>query len=143
MEGMRSLDPGSPAARLHDWLEARALAATWGEAERLATARVDYLVDEAGRPRALEVNATIPAMQGYSDIVAAAFLREVSRERGAPESLAAALLDENGRNADMLLDSLLAHDRLLDQLLGRLPGQRPARTPAPSPGGSPGRIGSD
>src|SRR5437868_3261903 len=39
-------------------LEAEALAAGWRDAERLATARVDYLLDENGVPRALEVNAT-------------------------------------------------------------------------------------
>ena len=94
-------------------LEAEALDKTWREAERLVTARVDYLVDEGGTPRALEVNATIPAMQGYSDIVADAFVREVARERGASPLLAAALLDANGRNADHLLDSLRAHDALL------------------------------
>ena len=35
-------------------LEAEALAQTWREAERLATARVDYLVDAGGIPRAFQ-----------------------------------------------------------------------------------------
>lgn len=94
-------------------LEAEALRLTWREAARLATVRVDYLVDEDDHPRALEVNATIPAMQGYSDIVAGAFLREVGRTRGLDEHETTRLLDDNGRNADQLLASLLAHDALL------------------------------
>jgi hypothetical protein len=90
--------------------EREAFDATWPLAEELATARVDYLVDVTGRPRALEVNATIPAMQGYSDAIAAAFLRAVGRARGLdPEPLVA----ENGRNSDDLLNSLLSHYRRL------------------------------
>jgi hypothetical protein len=101
-------------------LEGEALERTWREAERLATVRVDYLVDDGGVARALEVNATIPAMQGYSDIVAAAFLREVCRQRSLDERLADRLLDESGRNTDQLLASLRAHHR---RLLG---GEPPA-----------------
>jgi|SRR5579883_1622404 len=102
-------------------LEAGGLATTWREAERLATARVDYLVDDRGVLRALEVNATIPAMQGYSDIVAEAFVREVGRERGIDQRRCDAILDASGRNADQLLASLRAHYRLL--------GGDPARPP--------------
>jgi hypothetical protein len=88
-------------------VEAEGLASTWRSAEQLATARVDYLVDQSGVPRALEVNATIPAMQGYSDCIAEAFFRAVARERGLAD--ADALVAENGRNTDELLASLLAH----------------------------------
>ena len=94
-------------------LEAEALRSTWREAERLCTARVDYLVDEGGVPRALEVNATIPAMQGYSDIVASAFVHEVGRVCGHGLRACELLLDANGRNGDQLLASLLAHYQLL------------------------------
>ena len=65
-------------------LEAEALGTTWRKSEQLATVRVDFLVDTDGRARALEVNSTIPAMQGYSDAIAAAFLRAVGAARGLP-----------------------------------------------------------
>jgi hypothetical protein len=90
-------------------LEAEALGATWRKAEQLATVRVDFLLDGDGRPRALEVNSTIPAMQGYSDAIAAAFVRAVGRARHVPDSVVEGLIDANGRNSDDLLASLLAH----------------------------------
>ncbi|MSP61462.1 MAG: hypothetical protein EXR72_14165 [Myxococcales bacterium] len=109
-------DPGAAdRARLfHSFapFEAEALA-TWREAEFLATARVDYLIDIDGRHRALEVNATIPAMQGYSDIIAESFLRTVGPAHGMDQAAIAALCDENGRNTDDLLASLLEHYRRL------------------------------
>ncbi len=89
-------------------VEERALA-TWRHAEHLATARVDFVIDEDDRPRALEVNATIPAMQGYSDVVAESFLRAVGAARGRDAAAIARLVDDNGRNSDDLLASLLAH----------------------------------
>ncbi len=90
-------------------LEAEGLARTWRSAAHLSTARVDFLVDTAGVPRALEVNTTIPAMQGYSDCIAEAFLREVARTRGLSTAQADALVADNGRNTDDLLASLIAH----------------------------------
>jgi hypothetical protein len=90
-------------------LEAEGLLTTWRAAAHLAVARVDYLVDIEGRPRALEVNTTIPAMQGYSDGIAEAFLREVARFRGLPAAQTQRLVDDNGRNTDDLLASLIAH----------------------------------
>ncbi len=78
--------------------------AGWQNAERLATARVDFLVGQDGRHRALEVNATIPAMQGYSDAVANAWLDTVAAARGL-----ASPATENGSNGDDLLASLTAH----------------------------------
>ena len=90
-------------------LEAEALGATWRKSEQLATVRVDFLVDTSGRSRALEVNSTIPAMQGYSDAIAAAFIRAVAGARAMTEPLADELVDANGRNSDDLLASLLAH----------------------------------
>jgi hypothetical protein len=94
-------------------LEAEALGATWRKSEQLATVRVDFLVDTSGRARALEVNSTIPAMQGYSDGIAAAFIRAVAGARAMPEALAEELVDANGRNTDDLLASLLAHHERL------------------------------
>jgi hypothetical protein len=94
-------------------LEAEALGTTWRKSEQLATVRVDFLVDTSGQARALEVNSTIPAMQGYSDAIAAAFLRALAAQRGLSAADAEALVDDNGRNTDDLLDSLLAHHERL------------------------------
>ena len=94
-------------------LEAEALGATWRKSEQLATVRVDFLVDTTGRARALEVNSTIPAMQGYSDAIAAAFVRAVAAARARPDAFADAVVDDNGRNTDDLLASLLAHHERL------------------------------
>ncbi len=94
-------------------LEAEALGTTWRKSEQLVTVRGDVLVDSSGRARALEVNSTIPAMQGYSDAIAAAFVRAVASARAMPDALADALVDDNGRNTDDLLASLLAHHERL------------------------------
>lgn len=64
----------------------------------LAVARVDFL-----GAAALEVNATIPAMQGYSDIAVASWLQEY-----AGRSDLDALLMRNGRNGTALLEALLS-----------------------------------
>ncbi len=47
----------------------------------LPVARVDYFVD-ASIPHALELNATIPAMQGYSDIAMESLVASVGAARG-------------------------------------------------------------
>lgn len=79
--------------------------------ERLATVRVDLLVDEAGHDRILEVNATIPAMQGYSDIAARALVETALERLGGKAEGAEAILGANGSNAADLLASLLAYYR--------------------------------
>jgi hypothetical protein len=96
--------------------EREVVAARYRDLERLATVRVDLFVDPAGVDRVLELNATIPAMQGYSDIATRAFLElALARLAGLAPDLAraeaAALLPANGSNADDLLDSLLACGR--------------------------------
>jgi len=53
--------------------------------QRLVTTRVDFFVEE-GKALALELNATIPAMQGYSDIAARSFLEIVGRSAGLSEA---------------------------------------------------------
>jgi hypothetical protein len=87
-------------------LEAEGLRRTYRAAEQLATARVDFLVDADGELKALEMNATIPAMQGYSDAVAEAWLTELAAKKNLDP---APLIEANGRNADDLLASLVAH----------------------------------
>jgi hypothetical protein len=78
---------------------------TFSQVSRLATTRVDYFVDS--RPRALELNATIPAMQGYSDIAARTFIEVVARHFRYPEKALPAVLSANGSNALALYRALL------------------------------------
>ncbi|HTO99027.1 MAG TPA: hypothetical protein VMK66_18380 [Myxococcales bacterium] len=82
-------------------LEKEALAARWREAEELLHSRIDWFVDRSGAVRALEVNATIPAMQVYSDAAA----------RGWAEGVAPGRPPVAGHNAPWLLDALLAAAR--------------------------------
>ncbi|QRN93981.1 hypothetical protein JRI60_33150 [Archangium violaceum] len=78
---------------------------TFANVQRLATTRVDYFVDS--QPRALEVNATIPAMQGYSDIAARTFIEVVGRHFRYPEKALHAVITPNGSNALALYRALL------------------------------------
>jgi hypothetical protein len=80
-------------------LEAEALATRWREAEELLHSRIDWFVDQQGNVRALEVNATIPAMQVYSDAAARGWAAVC-----APDKAVAA--QRNPSNALWLLDAL-------------------------------------
>jgi hypothetical protein len=60
-------------------LEHEALRLRSREAEELMLARVDWFVKADGRPRALEVNATIPAMPVYSDAAGRGWLTALGR----------------------------------------------------------------
>jgi hypothetical protein len=85
-------------------LESAALQSRSREAEELLHSRVDWFVGQDGNLRALEVNATIPAMQVYSDAAA----------RGWGEALAPAraeTLRRNPSSAAWLLDALLVAAR--------------------------------
>src|SRR5437660_4580584 len=83
-------------------MEIAALATRWREAEELLHSRVDWFVDEDGRVRALEVNATSPAMQVYSDAAARGWAEAVTPVR-TPQAL-----QRNPHNASWLIDALLA-----------------------------------
>lgn len=85
---------------------------TWPSQRVLVNARADFFV-EAGKPMALEVNTTIPAMQGYADIVNRAFVETVGRARGLSEAKIRALLDRVPSQAGNLLEALLAGYRAL------------------------------
>jgi len=85
---------------------------------RLAIARIDFLI--SGRPAALELNATIPAMPGYSDMAAGAFLDVVGRAAGLDERAVRRLEAENGSNVEALHRALVA---AAVQELGRPPGR--------------------
>ncbi|MCI0569211.1 MAG: hypothetical protein L0Y66_00510 [Myxococcaceae bacterium] len=87
-------------------LERQLAEATFAHTARLAVTRVDYFV--ADRPYALEVNATIPAMEGYSDIAAHTFIESVGRHAGLTQAEVASLVERNGSNARALHQALLA-----------------------------------
>lgn len=86
---------------------------TYASLDVLATVRVDMFRTASGLDRVLELNATIPAMQGYSDIAARAFL-EVALEQLAKlppaeaKTRAEAATRQSGSNAADLLASLRA-----------------------------------
>jgi hypothetical protein len=82
-------------------LEQEALRTRWREAEELLIGRVDWFVDRTGRPRALEVNATIPAMPAYSDAAALGWLQAWTPAR------AEELFSRSQSNAGWLADGLL------------------------------------
>ena len=86
----------------------------------LATTRVDFFA--CGQAlTALEVNATIPAMQGYSDIAADTFLEVLGRRWGASQARIAGWKAHNGSNTKALYQALLASYQRLRP--GRLPGR--------------------
>lgn len=87
-------------------LEKAYAATTFQQLETLVTTRVDFFAGE--QVRALEVNATIPAMQGYSDIAANTFLEVVGKAWGAPASVISGWQAKNGSNAQALYRALLA-----------------------------------
>lgn len=87
-------------------LERTLALATFERARQLATTRVDFFV--GARVQALELNATIPAMQGYSDIAAHTLLEMVGKHwRASPQEIAR-LQAANGSNALALYRALLS-----------------------------------
>lgn len=99
-------------------LERRVAEATQGHLLGLATTRVDYFVADQ-TPWALEVNATIPAMQGYSDIAATAFIEHVGRRAGIDDRAIARIQAMNGSNALALYRALI--EGYAQQRPGRVP----------------------
>jgi hypothetical protein len=76
-------------------------------------ARVDFLVpgDGSGVPRALELNATIPAMPGYADLAAFSWIRAAAAARGMAPREANALVAACGSHMERLREALVAHYR--------------------------------
>ena len=91
-------------------LEAEAMGRLFEEAPLPAMmARVDFLVPEGGgAPRALELNATIPAMSGYADLAAFSWIRAAARARGKPPREARALVAACGSHMERLRQALVA-----------------------------------
>ncbi|MBK9519154.1 MAG: hypothetical protein IPO09_17750 [Anaeromyxobacter sp.] len=91
-------------------LEAEAMARLFTEAPLPAVvARVDFLVPEGGGPpRALELNATIPAMPAYADLAAHAWLRAAAAARGRTPREAGELVAACGSHMESLREALVA-----------------------------------
>ncbi|HVO20402.1 MAG TPA: hypothetical protein VMU15_14170 [Anaeromyxobacter sp.] len=93
-------------------LEAEAMARLFEAPLPVLVARVDFLVPEGGgAPRALELNATIPAMPAYADLAAFSWLREAARARGKRPSEAGALLAACGSHMERLREALVGFYR--------------------------------
>ncbi|WP_242392932.1 hypothetical protein [Anaeromyxobacter oryzisoli] len=90
-------------------LEAEAMAKLFTEAPLAAMmARVDWLLPaDGGAPRALELNATIPAMSGYADLAAHAWIRAAARARGKTPREERALVAACGSHMERLRDALV------------------------------------
>ena len=86
-------------------LERQVVERSYRGLSRLALSRVDFFISD--RPRALELNATIPAMTAYSDMAAQSFLEVVGRYAGIPDLQIASLEAKNGSNAHALYRALL------------------------------------
>jgi hypothetical protein len=100
-------------------LERELAQATFARLDTLATTRVDFFAGSTSL-WALEVNATIPAMQGYSDIAANTFIEIVGKHFGARDVHVAGWQAKNGSNA------LALYRALLDGYAKVRPGQAPA-----------------
>ncbi len=90
-------------------LEAEAMARLFDEAPLPVTmARVDFLVPEGGGPpRALELNATIPAMSGYADLAAFSWIRAAAKARGKTPRAENALVAACGSHMERLREALV------------------------------------
>ncbi len=91
-------------------LEAEAMAKLFTEAPLpVLVARVDFLVPEGGGPpRALELNATIPAMPGYADLAAHAWIRAAAAALGKAPREAERLVAACGSHMERLREALVA-----------------------------------
>ncbi len=95
-------------------LEGEAMARLFEEAPLpVMVARVDFLLPEGGgAPRALELNATIPAMPAYADLAAHAWLRAAAAARGFTPRQAGELVAACGSHMERLREALVAAYRL-------------------------------
>ncbi len=93
-------------------LEAEAMARLFDAPLPVMVARVDFLVPQAGgAPRALELNATIPAMPAYANLAAFSWLRAAARERGLSPRAERALVARCGSHMERLREALVAVHR--------------------------------
>jgi hypothetical protein len=112
---LRSGDARDRAALVEPFegLEAEAMAKLFTEAPLAAmVARVDFLVPAGGgMPRALELNATIPAMPAYADLAAFSWIRAAARARGKPPRVVNALVAACGSHMERLREALVGFHR--------------------------------
>lgn len=87
-------------------VERRLLQARGERTLHLATLRVDGF--DAPNWRGIEINSTIPAMQGYSDIAAQAWIETLGAALDWRASRIAATIERNGSNARALFQALLS-----------------------------------
>ena len=94
-------------------LEAEAMALLFTEAPCPAVvSRVDFLPPgDGGLPRALELNATIPAMPAYADLAAHSWIRAAARLRGLTPRRERDLLARAGSHMEALRETLVAFYR--------------------------------
>lgn len=94
-----------------DGLEAEAMARLFDEAPSPAVvARVDFLRPEGGaEAKALELNATIPAMPAYADLAAHSWIRAAARARGLTPREADDLIALCGSNMEEFRATLQSH----------------------------------
>jgi len=91
-------------------LEAEAMSRLFTEAPCPAVvSRVDFLVPrDGGHPRALELNATIPAMPAYADLAAHSWLRAAARAKGMSPRQERDLVAACGSHMEALRETLVA-----------------------------------
>jgi hypothetical protein len=96
-----------------DGLEREAMARLFSGAPLpVLVARVDFLAPEdGGAPRALELNATIPAMPAYADLAAASWIRAAAHARRKSPREENALVSRAGSHMERLREALVAHYR--------------------------------
>ncbi|HET8733705.1 MAG TPA: hypothetical protein VFM45_08040, partial [Anaeromyxobacteraceae bacterium] len=94
-------------------LEAEAMSRLFTEAPCPAVvSRVDFLPPaDGGLPRALELNATIPAMPAYADLAAHSWIRAAARLRGLSPRRERDLLAQAGSHMEALRETLVAFYR--------------------------------
>ncbi len=93
-------------------LEAEAMARLFDAPLPVMVARVDFLVPEGGgAPRALELNATIPAMPGYADLAAFSWIAAAAQERGLSPLAERRLVARCGSHVERLREALVAVHR--------------------------------
>ena len=93
-------------------LEAEAMGRLFEAPLPVLVARVDYLYPEgSAKPRALELNATIPAMPAYADIATFSWLRAAARARGMSPREEGDLVASCGSHMERLREALVAFYR--------------------------------
>jgi hypothetical protein len=106
-------------------LEAEAMGGLFDAPLPVMVARVDFLIpdgvglggasvirpprQDAAAPRALELNATIPAMPAYADLAAFSWIRAAARARGRTPRQENALVAACGSHMERLREALLAY----------------------------------